>query len=88
MHSVITANLLRTGDVVYLTRNGTWARSLTDAAVVATPDQLAASEAIAAKAVSARHVTAVYAFPVTVTDGRPAPQSIREKIRASHAPAL
>ena len=88
MPSVITANHLLTGDVVYLGPEATWPRDLADARVLWNADELGAAETIAADALAARRVTAIYAFDVSVVDGRPHPISIRERIRAAHAPTI
>jgi Protein of unknown function (DUF2849) len=85
---VITANLLRSGDVVYLGDAGHWVDDLDRATVIVTADQMAVHAATAAASVAARIVTAVYAFDVGVVGGRPTPLSIRETIRASHAPTV
>lgn len=88
MPSVVTANRLRTGEVVYLARGDTWTLSLVEARVASGKDELAELAAIAAAAVAAREVTSVYAMDVDVSSGTPAPVSVRERIRAAHAPTV
>ena len=85
MPSVVTANHLRSGAVVYLAADGRWIASLTGAAVADTPAQLAAFEDIARAAVERRDITAVYAFDVKIVGGKPTPVSVRESIRAANA---
>ncbi len=88
MSDVVTANLLASGDVVYLGAGKRWVRSLSDAAVADDKASLAQLEAIANEAVAARKVTAVYAFAVALDNGRPTATSVREKIRAAHGPTV
>ncbi len=85
---VVTANLLRTGDVVYLADGGRWVRQLADAAVAATPDDLGRLEQWALASVTRSEVVSVYAFDVALVDGHPSPVSVRERIRAAHAPTV
>jgi uncharacterized protein DUF2849 len=78
----LTANRLRDGAVVFLTRSGEWSETI-DAAVLATEPQ-------AAKALEARGkederttlVTGVYLFDAERVDGRVRADHIRERIRA------
>jgi hypothetical protein len=88
MPSVVTANLLETGDVVYLGPAGKWLRDLGDAEVANDKAELAQLDEIAQRAVAAREVTAVYAMDVSTANGRPTPLSVREKIRAAHGPTV
>jgi hypothetical protein len=88
MPSVITANDLRSGLVVYLGPQARWVRDLTDAAVAADPSDLETLEAQALDAVVRTEVTAVYAMNVRVTDQGPQPVSVREWIRAAHVPSV
>jgi hypothetical protein len=87
MPSVVTANLLRTGAVVYLTRASGWADRLDRASPAETPDDLQHLEALALDAVKRNEVTAVYAFDVRIAGDRIEPVSVRERIRAAHATA-
>lgn len=88
MPDVVTANLLGSGDVVYLGPDGRWVRDLRDASIAHDKAQLANLEAAASKAVAAREVTAVYAFAVGLENGRPIATSVREQIRAQHGPTV
>jgi hypothetical protein len=88
MPSVITANLLASGEVVYLTAKGRWVVDLSQAAAVHDEAGLALLEAEAQRAVASQHVTAVYAMDVANVDGYPTPLSVREKIRAAHQPTV
>ncbi len=89
MPSIVTANDLRTGAVVYLKDDGRWAARFDEAAVAATDDALQRLEALARAAVERAEVTSVYACDVRVViAGRPEPVSVRERIRARHAAAV
>ncbi len=88
MAEIITANKLHTGTVVYLDGDGRWIEALGRAAVATDAQALKQLEAIAADAVARNEVTSVYAFPVRMTEGWPEPISVREKIRAAHAPTV
>lgn len=88
MPSVVTANVLRTGAVVYLKSDGTWVERLVDADIADGKDAMAALEELALTAIERNVVTAIYAFDVAIIDGKPQPVSVREKIRAAHAPTV
>jgi hypothetical protein len=85
MPSVVTANNLRSGSVVYLAGDGRWVEALDEATIAADETALKALEALALAAVEASEVTAVYAFPVRLAAGRPQPVSVRETIRAARS---
>jgi Protein of unknown function (DUF2849) len=88
MPSVVTANNLRSGAVVYLGAAGQWVEQLADASVAADAVALKALEAQALRAVEQSEVTAVYAMDVRLTNDRPEPTSVRERIRAARAPSV
>lgn len=88
MSEVVTANKLHSGAVVYLDGEGRWVESINRAAVAADPTAREHLEQIAADAVARNEVTSVYAFAVRVVGGRAVPLSVREKIRAAHAPTV
>lgn len=88
MPSVITANDLRSGLVVYLGPEARWVRDLADATIAADARDLATLEAQALDAVVRTEVTAVYAMNVHVTEAGPKPVSVREWIRAAHVPSV
>ena len=88
MPSVVTANRLRDGIVVYLASDGSWTEEIGRARIAETEDDLAALEARAAEDVKARKVVAVYPMEVALTDGVPVATSVRERIRASHRTTL
>ena len=88
MPSVVTANRLRDGIVVYLASDGSWTEEIGRARIAETEDDLAALEARAAEDVKARKVVAVYAMDVALHDGAVDPLSVRERIRASHRTTL
>ena len=88
MPSVVTANRLIDGIVVYLASDGGWTEEIGRARVAETEDEVKALEAEAAKDVAARKVVAVYSMDVAVRDGTVDPLSVRERIRAAHRTTL
>lgn len=84
MPSIVTANHLRSGAVVYLTREGAWVASLDQAYPAIGADELKHLEVLALQAVERNEVVSVYAFDARVADGRIEPISVREHIRAAH----
>ncbi len=88
MPSVVTANRLTDGIVVYLAEDGGWTEQLGHARIASTEDETKALEDEAAKDVKARKVVAVYAMEVALVDGAVDPLSVRERIRASHRTTL
>ena len=88
MPSIVTANRLTDGIVVYLAEDGGWTEQLGRARVASTEDETKALEDEAAKDVKARKVVAVYAMEVALVDGAVDPLSVRERIRASHRTTL
>ena len=88
MPSVVTANRLIDGIVVYLAREGGWTEEIGRARLAESEDEIKALEAEAAKDVAARKVVAVYPMDVAVKDGTVDPLSVRERIRAAHRTTL
>jgi len=88
MPSVVTANRLIDGIVVYLASDGGWTEEIDRARLAETEDEVKALEAEAAKDVAARKVVAVYPMEVAVRDGTVDPLSVRERIRAAHRTTL
>ena len=88
MPSVVTANRLIDGIVVYLASDGGWTEEIGRARVAETEDEVKALEAEAAKDIAARKVVAVYPMDVAVRDGTVDPLSVRERIRAAHRTTL
>jgi hypothetical protein len=88
MPSIITANVLRSGEVVYLAEGAQWTRDIDKAAVANDKPALTAFEATANTAILNREVTAVYAMDVVLRNGAPQPISVREMIRAAHRPTV
>jgi len=87
MPSVVTANRLTDGIVVYLAKDG-WTEELGRARIASTEDEIKTLEDEAAKEVKARKVVAVYAMDVALHNGAVNPLSVRERIRASHRTTL
>ena len=79
---VMTANLLRDGDVVYLTAAGTWSLWLREAAVARDSDGEAELEAGGQKAERGQIVVGPYLMNVDESAAGPQPIGTREKIRA------
>ena len=88
MSSVITANLLRTGEVVYLTQDGAWTTKLETAAIAEDDATRKAMEHLAHAALARNEVISVYAMNVERAGSRLKPVSVRENIRAAHAPTI
>ena len=89
MPSVVTANRLNDGIVVYLAPDGAWTEDIAEAARAATDDDIKALEAAAEIAVQERLVVGVYPMPIGIKDdGSVDPISVRERIRASHRTTL
>ena len=88
MPSVVTANRLVDGIVVYLAPDGSWTEDLDRARIASTEEETKMLEEEAAKDVKARKVVAVYPMEVAVKDGVVDPLSVRERIRAAHRTTL
>lgn len=87
---LLSANLLLEGDVVYRTAAGGWSRAIAKAAV-AQSEEAAAALLAAAKAEPHLVVDAALAEATVGPEGRVAPVSHRERIRAlgpTHRPDL
>jgi hypothetical protein len=78
---VMTANRLGDGEVVFLTRSGTWNERIDEAVLAQEPQAVAALETRAAVDVKANHVTGQYLFDAERKDGRIRALHIRERIR-------
>lgn len=79
---VMTANLLRDGDVVYLSAAGTWSLWLHEAAVARDEGAAADLEARAKRAEGDQIVVGAYLMTVFESDSGPQPIGTRERIRA------
>jgi hypothetical protein len=88
MPSVVTANRLDDGIVVYLAPDGSWTEQLDKARIAETEEETKVLEAEAAEAVRERKVVAVYPMEVVLKDATIDPLSVRERIRASHRTTL
>jgi len=89
MPSVITANRLTDGVVVYLAPGGAWTEDIEEANRAETDDDVKALEAEAEAAVRERIVVGVYPMPIALKDdGTVDPISVRERIRAAHRTTL
>ena len=79
---VMTANRLRDGDVVFLTRSGEWALAIDNAVLAQEPQAVAALETRAKADEMATAVTGIYLFEAERVDGKIRATHIRERIRA------
>jgi predicted NAD/FAD-binding protein len=79
--TVVTANRLRDGKVLYRAVNEGWTTRLEAAAVVTTTE--AARELLTAAAREDADAIDPYAAPVAIRDGRIEPGNLRERIRAA-----
>ncbi len=78
---VMTANRLRDGDAVFLTRAGIWSEKIDDAALVQEPQATAALEARAAEDVTSNAITGQYLIDAERIDGKIRATLTRERIR-------
>ena len=85
---VITANDLRDGLVVFLTADGGWSHDIAASRVLEDGPELESASAYAKAQHDARIVVEPYPIDVTVTNGMPVPQRLREKIRADKGPTI
>lgn len=85
--SIITANSLGDGLVVFLTAAGGWSNDIAAARVIA-PDALADALVYAKAQHDARIVVEPYEIDVTVEDEVPVPVRLRERIRAAKGPTV
>lgn len=79
---VMTANRLRDGDVVFLTRSGEWALAIDNAVLAQEPQAVAALETRAKADEKATLVTGSYLFDAERVNGKIKASHIRERIRA------
>lgn len=88
MPRVVTANRLRTGEVVYLADGGCWSPSLGDALTADDTASASNLQAIAARDVASNKVVGAYLMDVRIETGIPRPVSMREVIRAGRGPTI
>lgn len=88
MPSVITANRLRSGEVVYLADGEQWVEQLDRALTASDRVEAANIEAIAARHAAANHIVGAYLMDVRIEAGLPCPTSMREAIRAGRGPTV
>ncbi|HQX84002.1 MAG: DUF2849 domain-containing protein [Rhizobiales bacterium] len=78
---VMTANRLRDGEVVFLTRSGEWNEKIDEAVLALEPQATAALEARANEDVKATLVTGSYLFDAERVGGKIRALHMRERIR-------
>lgn len=88
MPSVMTANRLATGEVVYLTNDGRWVTCLDDARAAEKDGERSELEAVASRDAASNIVVGPYLFDVRIEAGAPQPLSMREAIRAGRRPTF
>src|SRR4029453_15235620 len=88
MPSVVTANRLTDGIVVYLAADGSWIEDIAHARRAETEDEVKVLEADAGQAVKWRKGVPVYPMEVPVDDSGVHALSVRERIRAAHRTTL
>jgi hypothetical protein len=88
MPSVVTANRLVDGIVVYLAPDGSWTEDLNRAWLGESEAEIKELEAVADKAVKDRKVVAAYPMDVAVEGDEVQALSVRERIRAAHRTTL
>ncbi len=79
---LVTANRLRDGIAVFLTRSGDWSEIIDDAVLAQEPQAAAALEARAKEAEKATIVTGSYLIDAERLEGRVRAAHIRERLRA------
>jgi len=85
---VVTANDLRDGLVVFLAPDGGWSHDIAASRVLEDGADLDSALAYAKAQHDARIIVEPYPIDVTVTNGVPIPQRLREKIRADRGPTI
>jgi 2-keto-3-deoxy-L-rhamnonate aldolase RhmA len=88
MPSVITANRLVDGIVVYLSEDDKWLTELAAARVADDEAGLEKLTAIAGQAAADHIIVGPYSMAVDLSEGVPGPKSVREQIRAAHRPTI
>ena len=78
---VMTANRLKDGEVVFLTRSAQWSEKIDEAALALEPLAVAALESRARETVDANIITGQYLFEAERLDGKIRADHIRERIR-------
>src|SRR3989442_1217325 len=81
--SILTANRLGDGVVVFLDYDGSWVESLAGAAVGRSPDEMRALEARGAHDAARNLVVEPYLIEVHETAGRLTPIRYRERVRVA-----
>lgn len=81
--SVLTANRLSDGAVVFLDHEGTWVENIMSAAIAGSPDEARWLEARGAYDTARNVVVDAYLVEVRETDGRPVPLRFRERVRVA-----
>lgn len=78
---LVTANRLRDGIAVFLTRTGAWSETIDEAALALEPQAAAALEARARESERTNLVTGSYLIDAERRDGRVRASHIRERMR-------
>ena len=78
---ILTANDLRTGEVVFLTSAHTWSNRFHAAAIIDEKSDIDAIEEAGNLAVAKNIVVGAYFIDITLEDGKPSPVRFREQLR-------
>jgi hypothetical protein len=78
--TVMTANRLRDGEVVFLGAGG-WVEHIDQATVAVTPEDAKALDALGQQAVAVNEVIDAYLIEVALAEGRIRPLKLREYLR-------
>lgn len=81
--SILTANRLSDGTIVYLDYEGEWTEDFAEATVARTPDELLALEARGTHDAARNRIVDPYLVEVRDVDGRLVPIRFRERVRAA-----
>jgi hypothetical protein len=79
--SVLTANRLHDGVVVYLAADGGWVESMEDALIARSADEARSLQAQGARDAARNVVVEPYLAEVAEAGGRPVPARMRERVR-------
>ncbi len=82
MVSVLTANRLRDGHVVYLTEDSAWSESISAAKRLLSDEEKARAEHQGEESVKAQQVVGAELILLTEKDEQNTPDKLRERIRA------
>lgn len=80
---ILTANLLSTGEAVWLSSNGRWATTISSSEIARGAEAEAKLESRGRASLARHEVVDVNLVEIALQDGNPAPLRLRERIRAA-----